>query len=988
MNQALGADVLERALAERTEANRTLLRGRGGAARAALPPDGGALRPRRPPDRARPVAGRALGRPPRRGRVRAPGDRGQAGAAGARPDRGGRPAGDAGASWRSSPTTWRSRSGTARRGRRGARERGCLTHRVRARRARSGSSSRRPEDASIRQELVETLYHVLWELVHVFFDHRGLLEGRAARQLHDPGASSFLYPFLGEQEHDLGAVVEDVRRSVLAKSREVGDLRAQTLGENGCRLGGRRREPARRPRRGRAHARARQRRLRHRRDGRRGGLSLIRRTRAGPRAAALDLTEDAAILTAIANDIGTEAIFSRQVIAHGRAGDTLLAISTSGNSANVIAALEEARRRGLSTIAMVGYDGGRVASRGPCGTRDRHALGAHPAHPGGPGERVPRAAGAGRLSRVRARVEGTVQGVGFRPYVYRLAGELGVAGHVLNDSRGVVVEVEAPPRRWIASSRGWWLRRRRWRASSAWSRSLYEETGQRASRFARARRGGEPRAAVTPDSATCADCLAELFDPADRRFRYPFINCTNCGPRFTIVRDIPYDRPNTTMAGFAMCPVCRGEYDDPADRRFHAQPNACPACGPSLRLLPAAADPLAGAVRALLDGAIVAVKGLGGFHLACLARRRAGGRAAARAQAPRGQAVRADGARSGRPPACSSSSTRRPRSCCSRASGRSCWLRAGRTPRWHGPRSPASRELGVMLPYSPLHHLLLADAGQPLVMTSGNVSDEPIAYRDEDAQERLSGIADVFLLHDRPIETRTDDSVVRVAGGPPAAAAQVARLRAGRACAPRRGGGTAAGVRRGAQEHLCRGEGRARVGGPPHRRPRRTRRRSAPSRRASPTSSGCSRSSRPWSPTICTPSTCRPSTRSELTGCASSGCSTITRIWRPASRSTARPARPSGAIFDGTGYGGDGTVWGGELLLGDLRGFERAGPALAGAAAGRRSGGQAALADGVRLAVRGARRRRRSSRRASTVWSTRRPGSRCASSRARGSPRR
>jgi D-sedoheptulose 7-phosphate isomerase len=218
-------------------------------------------------------------------------------------------------------------------------------------------------DASIRQELVETLYHVLWELVHVFFDHRGLLEGREARQVHDTGASSFLYPFLAEREHDLEAVVEDVRRSVLAKARDVVELRTQTLTENRDELA--------------AAAAA----LRADLDagGRllalgNGGsatdaMDVVADLRAPPdprwrRRAAIDLTEDPAILTAIANDIGTEAIFSRQVIAHGREGDTLLAISTSGNSANVIHALEEARRRGLRSIAMVGYDGGRVASEG------------------------------------------------------------------------------------------------------------------------------------------------------------------------------------------------------------------------------------------------------------------------------------------------------------------------------------------------------------------------------------------------------------------------------------------------------------------------------------------------------------------------------------------------------------------------------------------------------------------------------------------------
>ena len=241
-----------------------------------------------------------------------------------------------------------------------AREVGCLT--IAFTRAGAEWEFEPPSrDASIRQELAETLYHVLWELVHVFFDHRGLLEGREARQVHDPGASSFLYPFLGEQETDLEAVVEDVRRSVLAKARDVGELRAQTLGDNSAEL------------------QAAAERLRANLDA--GGRLLALgnggsatdamdvvadfRSPPDPRWAprrAIDLTEDTAILTAIANDIGTEAVFSRQVIAHGRPGDTVLAISTSGNSANVIAALEEARGRRLHTIAMVGYDGGRVAA--------------------------------------------------------------------------------------------------------------------------------------------------------------------------------------------------------------------------------------------------------------------------------------------------------------------------------------------------------------------------------------------------------------------------------------------------------------------------------------------------------------------------------------------------------------------------------------------------------------------------------------------------
>ena len=226
------------------------------------------------------------------------------------------------------------------------------------------------------------------------------------------------------------------------------------------------------------------------------------------------------------------------------------------------------------------------------------------------------------MSRVRARIEGTVQGVGFRPYVYRLAGELGVAGHVLNDSRGVVVEVEAP-----AETVERFLARLPAEAPplatvERVTAEQLEELGELGFSIRDSPAGGEPRAAVTPDSATCSDCLAELFDPADRRFRYPFTNCTNCGPRFTIVRDVPYDRPSTTMAGFTMCPACRAEYEDPADRRFHAQPNACPDCGPRVCLTyaggdafvePDAGDAVEAAARALRDGAIVAVKGIGGY---------------------------------------------------------------------------------------------------------------------------------------------------------------------------------------------------------------------------------------------------------------------------------------------------------------------------------------------------------------------------------------
>ncbi len=246
---------------------------------------------------------------------------------------------------------------------------------------------------------------------------------------------------------------------------------------------------------------------------------------------------------------------------------------------------------------MVGYDGGRVAAGAPGRPRGRHALRAHPAHPGGAGQRLPRAARAGRgragavsadgpaLRRVRARVEGTVQGVGFRPFVYRLAARAGArAAACCNDARGVLLEVEGEPAAVDAlPGRGWRRRRRRWRAVE---RVAARGAARRAASagFAIVESAGAAGAARRwwpPTRRPARTAWPSCCDPADRRYRYPFVNCTNCGPRFTIVRGVPYDRPLTTMAGFAMCAACRAEYEDPADRRFHAQPNACPDCGPA-----------------------------------------------------------------------------------------------------------------------------------------------------------------------------------------------------------------------------------------------------------------------------------------------------------------------------------------------------------------------------------------------------------------------
>jgi hydrogenase maturation protein HypF len=387
-----------------------------------------------------------------------------------------------------------------------------------------------------------------------------------------------------------------------------------------------------------------------------------------------------------------------------------------------------------------------------------------------------RSAGGQGARRVRARVAGTVQGVGFRPFVYRLATELGLSGHVLNDSSGVLVEVEAQ-----ADAVQLFLERLPAeapplaRVEGVLAQEM-EPTGEPGFAIRESPHAGEPRAAVTADSATCAECLAELTDPSDRRYRYPFVNCTNCGPRFTIVRGIPYDRPKTTMAGFEMCEPCRAEYEDPADRRFHAQPNACPDCGPAVRLLgaagdtvvlPPARDPVAAAAAMLVDGAILAVKGVGGFHLAC----RAGDEAAV-------ARLRLLKHREDKPFALMAPSLHAAKELVFLGPEEEALLCARERPIVLAPRRPGARvaaavaphspELGVMLAYSPLHHVLLGDVGEALVMTSGNVSDEPIAFRDEEALERLAAIADAFLLHDRPIQTRTDDSVVRVVAAPAA----------------------------------------------------------------------------------------------------------------------------------------------------------------------------------------------------------------------------
>ena len=371
--------------------------------------------------------------------------------------------------------------------------------------------------------------------------------------------------------------------------------------------------------------------------------------------------------------------------------------------------------------------------------------------------------------RRRLRVRGTVQGVGFRPFVYRTAVDLGLAGSVWNDSEGVVVEAEGSADRLDELAR-----RLSNDAPPLAAVASVEATplpaggdGTGAFTIVDSRADAAPAVAVSVDAATCADCLAELHDPADRRFRYPFVNCTNCGPRYTIIRSIPYDRAATTMAGFTMCDACRVEYEDPADRRFHAEPNACPACGPQLRYLSPDGSVLAtrdGALEQaaadLVAGRVLAVKGLGGWHLAVDA-----ANAAAVAE------LRRRKARDDKPFAVMVPDLATAARLCRMSSGAVEALSSPRRPIVLAPRvggasvapgvAPGLPELGLMLPYTPLHDLLLARTGRPLVMTSGNRSDEPIAHEDADAVARLGPMVDALLGHDRPIHIRCDDSVAR-----------------------------------------------------------------------------------------------------------------------------------------------------------------------------------------------------------------------------------
>jgi hydrogenase maturation protein HypF len=535
----------------------------------------------------------------------------------------------------------------------------------------------------------------------------------------------------------------------------------------------------------------------------------------------------------------------------------------------------------------------------------------------------------------RVHVTGVVQGVGFRPYVWTLARRHELAGWVRNSSSGVDIVVEgadAGVERFLAELGAAGPPQARIDGVEA---VPAERRGYAGFEILASAHEPDLSLPVSADLATCAECLREMRAPDDRRHRYPFINCTSCGPRYTIVRDIPYDRPRTTMAAFAMCPDCRREYDDPGDRRFHAQPVACPACGPQVwlevdgRRANDRDDAVQESRRLLARGGVVAIKGLGGFHLACDATSAA---AVTRLRERKHRdekplAVMAADPTTIERHAVVSDAARR----LLESVARPIVLlpaRAGST--IAGAVAPGRREHGFMLPYTPLHHLLLEPgAGFPevLVMTSANIADEPIVYRDDDARSRLAAIADAMLLHDRPIHVRADDSVVAERGGRPIP------LRRARGYAPlpvrlpvagprvlafggdlkntfclTRGGHALPGHHIGDLEHhenLCAlDEAIAHYERLFRVEPEIVAHDLHPDYRA--TRAALERAGRDGIPAIAV-----QHHHAHVASCM-------------AEHGLPRDARVLGVAFDGTGYGPDGTIWGGEFLRAGYGDFERA----------------------------------------------------------------
>ncbi|AUX21615.1 hydrogenase maturation protein HypF [Sorangium cellulosum] len=552
--------------------------------------------------------------------------------------------------------------------------------------------------------------------------------------------------------------------------------------------------------------------------------------------------------------------------------------------------------------------------------------------PNSPGSAEPRPAVVTR----RFRVSGIVQGVGFRPFVHRLARDVGARGWVLNDSQGVLLELQAPGEAIEAFLR----------ALSASPPPLARITGVReealtepAPRHAdfHIRKSVDLRytdTLIPPDSDVCAECLREMRDPANRRYRYPFINCTHCGPRYSIICDMPYDRPQTTMQRFAMCPACAREYEDIDDRRYHAQPNACPACGPRLTLTDrlgapiAAEDPVRFAIARLREGALFAVKSLGGFHLVADARNEAAVkelRRRKRRDAKPFAVMVADGDAASRHVVVSA-----PERALLESRQRPIVLlrkRPGALPEAVAPRNPS---FGVMLPSTPLHYLLLEDpALDVLIMTSGNLSGHPIAYDNDTALSQLRDIADYFVLHDRDIRTRVDDSVVRLTEAEGLDGPLLSFIRRSRGYAPypiHMPEDVGAVVALGGELKTTVAVGKDRqvfisqhIGDLKN---------DATFSAHVDCSTHVQRLLSVQTDTVACDM--HPAFRSTRAAKQQAGAEVVTVQHHHAHMAACMAEnglseRVIGVIFDGSGYGLDNTIWGGEFLVGDHRDFERAG---------------------------------------------------------------
>ena len=565
----------------------------------------------------------------------------------------------------------------------------------------------------------------------------------------------------------------------------------------------------------------------------------------------------------------------------------------------------------------------------------------------------PPPANAGPYVRRRFMVRGVVQGVGFRPFVWTLASRLSLVGTVRNTSGAVVIEVEGPASALAEFGRALRADAPRLARIESVDTSDLEVAGDSEFCIVESQAVAGEYQPIAPDAATCLDCVADVFDRGNRRYRYPFTNCTNCGPRFTIIEDIPYDRPLTTMRAFAMCDACRREYQDPSDRRFHAQPNACPACGPRVWFARPDGTEVTGdavdlATEALRRGEVVALKGLGGFQLSCDAEDEAAVRR-----------LRERKRRPQKPFAVMSSDLEAVRELCEVSAGEEATLSGTARPvvllrlRRDGGRralapsvAPGLHELGVMLPYTPLHHLLLRRFGGPLVMTSGNVTEEPIAKDNDEGLARLGAIADSFLLHDRDIYARYDDSVVRVVDG----SERVIRRARGYCPLPVRIEGDAQVLALGAhlKNTFCVLKGGNAFAGP-HLGDLDNPKTFAHHHEALETYLRLFRAE---------PATVAADLHPDYAS---------TRMAEEWWDRGARPVRVQhhhahiasvmaehglrgqliGVAFDGVGFGPDGSIWGGELLLCDERRFERLGHL----APVRQPGGDAAAREGWRMAI-------------------------------------